>query len=192
MKKLLAAALLVLVAATSLAAQQRANPLALELRPFGGVLIPTGALADDFKTAAMAGGQVAFELSPVLHLMGTAAWTQGHNKFPDVTDDVTYVWQFDVGAEYTFLRVPMNTVMFRPFVGLGLGARTYDYKEADFDTKTCTAGYGALGTEFLRGDWALRAEARDYMTCYTNPVTNLKKTRNDVGIALGFAYHIHR
>lgn len=191
MRSFVLAAALVVAAAVAAPAQQVNRPFELELRPFGGVLIPTGELADDFKTATMAGGQVALELSPVFHLMGTAAWTHGHNKFANVTDDVTYVWQFDVGAEYTYLRVPVGGFMFRPFVGLGVGARTYDYKEANFDTKTCTAGYGALGTEFQKGNWALRGEARDYLTCYTNPVTDVKKTRNDVGIALGLAYHFN-
>jgi hypothetical protein len=57
--------------------------------------------------------------------------------------------------------------------------------------RTCGSGYGALGTEFQRDRLALRAEARDYVCCFKAPVTGVKsKTRNDVGLSLGFAYHL--
>jgi hypothetical protein len=37
---------------------------------------------------------------------------------------------------------------------------------------------------------ALRFEARNYLACFKSPMTAEKKTRNDVGIAFGVAYHV--
>jgi hypothetical protein len=51
-------------------------------------------------------------------------------------------------------------------------------------TRTCSAGYGAVGTELEAGAVALRLEARDYLTCFESPVTGDNRTRNDLGLAL--------
>jgi hypothetical protein len=178
-----------LLAATSAAAQQPAA-IRPEIRPFVGAYIPAGALRDDFKTATMLGVQSALELSDYMHIVGTVAWTHGHNKFASFSNDVTYIWQYDLGVELNLIQEVGSSWLFRPFLGAGGGGRTYDYKAKAIGTQTCTAGYGALGTELQRGSIALRLEGRDYLTCYESPMTATKKTRNDFGLAFGLAYHI--
>jgi hypothetical protein len=49
-----------------------------------------------------------------------------------------------------------------------------------------------LGTELQSGVVALRLEARDYVSCFKNALTSESKTRNEVGLSAGFAYHIGR
>jgi hypothetical protein len=178
-----------LLATTSVSAQQPVG-IRPEVRPFVGAYIPAGALRNDFKTATMLGAQAALELSDYMHVVGTVAWTRGHNKFALLSKDLTYIWQYDVGLEFNLIQEIGTNWLFRPFIGAGGGGRTYDYQAKNIGTQTCTAGYGALGAELQRGSYALRLEGRDYLACYESPFTADKKTRNDFGLAFGLAYHI--
>ncbi|MEW5916757.1 MAG: hypothetical protein AB1762_10140 [Gemmatimonadota bacterium] len=185
------ARLLVLVACiTSSASAQRPAAFRPELRPFVGAFIPTGGLRSDFKTATMLGGQAALELSDYAHIVGTLAWTHGHNKFTSLSDDVTYIWQYDLGVELNTIQQLNENWLFRPFLGAGAGARTYDYQAKAIGSQTCTAGYGALGMELQREMIAFRIEGREYLSCFESPLSAKKVTRNDIGLAFGLAYHL--
>lgn len=175
-----------LLGTTGLPAQaRRTTP---ELRPFLGVSIPTGAQRNLFGEAPLLGLGGALQLRPNLHLVGTFAWVPGQNEYP-VADDNVSIFQYDVGVELSVERA-MGSWLVRPFVGLGGGARTYAYQSALLADKTCAAGYGALGSEFLLGAAALRLEARDNLFCYRSPVEGDEShTRNDLGLSLGLSYH---
>lgn len=176
-----------LLCAAGLGAQDMQWPRP-EFRPFVGAFIPMGAARDAFKSATTVGGQAAVELNRNFHLLGTVSWTHGHNKF-DVIDDLTRIWQYDIGAEYNVVQELGGGWMLRPFAGGGLGARTYDYA-GTLGTNTCTAGYATLGSEVQLRAVAFRLEAREYLSCFESPLSGKKHTRNDVGISLGVAYHI--
>jgi hypothetical protein len=182
-------ALAVLLSATSAIAQepQRIRP---EIRPFVAAYLPAGALREEFKSATTLGVQTALELTPFMHAVATLGWTHGHNKYQGFSNEVTYIWQYDVGAEFNLTREWGATWLIKPFIGAGIGGRTYDYKAVNVGTTTCSAGYSALGSELQKGVVALRFEARNYFTCFESPITAKKKTRNDVGLAFGLAYHV--
>jgi len=166
-----------LAGATAASAQNVTGGWTPELRPFVGVYMPTGALRNDLKSATTIGAQGALEISSRFHLVGTAAWTHGHQKY-------------DAGVEGNLLHNLTPNWMLRPFAGVGAGGRTMNYKAEGLSTKTCTAGYGALGTELQRGTVALRLEGRNYLTCYESPLTSTQKTRSDVTVAFGLAFHL--
>ena len=170
-------------------AQESARRVTPEVRPYVGVYLPAGAMRDQFKAATTLGAQGALELSRNLHLLANGSWTHGHTKLA-VTNDVTYVWQYDVGVEANVARPLGGGWLFRPFAGLGAGGRTYDYRASGVASRSCTAGYGALGTELQTGGVAVRVEGRDYLSCYRAPTATASHTRNDVGLALGMAYHL--
>jgi hypothetical protein len=175
--------------AGAFAAPARAQLATPELRPFVGAYIPTGAQRDLFKDATMYGVQGALELLPTWHLLGTFSWAPVHNKYVGFDENVS-IFAYDVGTELGFVQPLTSTWELKPFVGLGLGARTYTYKSNSFSNQTCAAGYGALGSEFQYDRIALRLEARDNVFCYRSPIAGVaSKTRNDVGLAFGFAYH---
>jgi hypothetical protein len=177
-----------LACASALGAQTSQRRFTPEVRPLIGVFVPTGSMRDDFKTATLLGAQVALELSSNWHVLSNVSFTHGHNRLY-ATSDRTNIWQYDAGVEGNLV-VPMGERwLFRPFAGLGAGGRTYDYR-GEVDTRSCTAGYGALGSEFQTGPVALRLEARDYLSCFESPISGYKKTRNDLGFAFGLAYHI--
>jgi len=161
-----------------------------EIRSFAGAFVPTGDMRNDFKTATTVGAQVAHEFSEHMHLLGSIAWTHGHNKFANLTDDRTFIWQYDAGVELNLVREINDEWLFRPLIGAGVGARTYDYAAAGVGSNTCSAGYASVGSELQRGTVAVRLDARDYLNCFKSPFSDVKKTRNDVGLTLGLVYHI--
>jgi hypothetical protein len=175
-------------AVAALPARAQTRDWTVEVRPFAGVYLPVGAQRADFKSATMVGMQGAVELTRHVHALATLGWTHGHNKF--FAGDLTHIWQYDVGAEFNLVREMAGGWLFRPFVGGGAGARTIDYRGDAARTTTCAAGYGTLGGEIEMGVVAVRAEARDYLACFESPVTERTRTRNDLALSVGFAYHI--
>ena len=159
-----------------------------EVRLVTGAWVPTGAMRDDFGTATLVGVQGAARLGGQLRALLAVSWTHAHaRRLP--ADDVTHVWQWDMGVERAFGRARADGWTVLPFAGLGAGLRSYDHR-ASGDLRSCTAAYGALGGELRRGTLALRAEARDYVSCYESPATGSRQTRNDVGVTVGVGYRL--
>lgn len=183
-------ALLALVLIAPLASAQRIESFGAELRPFVAGYVPMGAMRDDFRDAFTVGGQGALELSDYWHLVGTVGWTYGKNRFSSLAKENTYLIHYDVGAEGNLLFELENNWLVKPFGGVGVGARSYDYGIDAIDNKICTSGYGAMGTELQRSVLAFRVEARQYVSCFQSPITGTKKTRADGLYAIGLAYHI--
>jgi hypothetical protein len=178
-----------LSAGTGALSAQTASP-ALELRPFAGASIPTGTQRDLFKSAALIGIQGAVEMKPTFHLLGSFGWVDGTSKYQLGSNNVD-IFQYDVGAELGMIAPLGGGWELKPFLGLGAGARTYRYSSDQLSNKTCGSAYGAAGTEFQITKIALRLEARDNVFCYRSPLVGQKsKTRNDLGLAFGLAYHI--
>lgn len=186
MKRLAIVAAALLAGATSLPAQ---SPIMKpEFRPFAGANIPTGPQRDLFGDGAMIGAQLALELKPTLHVLGTFGWVASQTTYA-VSNDNVNVFTYDVGLEFGVVEPIGGKWEFKPFVGIGGGARTYAYRGALPD-KTCGSAYAALGTEFQIAPWAFRLEARDNVFCYPSPLVGVEsETRNDIGLMLGLAYH---
>ena len=159
-----------------------------EFRPFVGANIPTGPQRDLFGDAGMIGAQVAVEIRPTLHVLGSFGWIATQSNYA-VTNDNVNLFTYDVGLELSVVTPMASQWEFKPFVGIGAGARTYAYRGA-LPNKTGGSGYFALGTEFQLAPWAFRLEVRDNAFSYRSPLAGVSaETRNDVGLALGLAYH---
>ena len=160
-----------------------------ELRPFVGVSVPTGDQRDFFKNGPMAGVQGAVEIKPFLHALGTVGWVYASDKYQ--INSNANILSYNAGIELGPVAALPEKWQFMPFVGLGAGARTYLYSGAGLSDQTCVAGYGAVGGEFKVGLTAFRLEARDNVFCYKSPFVGVaSKTRNDLGLAFGIAYHL--
>jgi hypothetical protein len=174
-------------AATSANAQEpvtvRSN--GFELRPYAGAYIPTGDQRDLLKDAVIVGGQASYRILPQLAVTGTLGWSPSKDRITP-GDQKLDIWQYDIGAELRapswFTSGPMD---FTPFVGLGAGGRTYNYRDLDVDSKTNVAGYGVLGGELGFGRIGWRLEARDYVSQFKPFDGGDSKTRNDVTVATG-------
>jgi hypothetical protein len=156
-----------------------------EIRPYVGAFLPTGDQRDLLKDALLVGAQASYRVIPQLAITGTLGWSPTEDRVG--AGQTLDLLQYDIGAE---LRAPAWVQRaswdFTPFFGLGVGGRTYDYRDLDTDAKTNVAGYGALGGEFGFGQFGLRFEGRDYVSRF-EPLTGSgeTKTRNDVSVAAG-------
>jgi hypothetical protein len=184
---LLGALALVTLSVASPLAAQSATSGNFEIRPYVGAYIPTGDQRDLFKDAILVGAQGSYRFTPALALTATVGWSPTEDRLTAGQETVDLL-QYDLGAE---LRAPSwlqgESWDFSPFFGLGIGGRTYDYRDLDnVDAKTNVAGYGALGGEFGFGRLGLRIEGRDYVSRF-EPLTGNgeAKTRNDVAVAAG-------
>ena len=183
------AILIVLAVTLSVAtvAQAQVTP---EIRPYAGALVPMGNQRDVIKDAVLTGAQVAVEAADAFHLVGTFGFAgpSFRQQFP--SGGHVHIYQGDVGGEL-FRNVSMaDDWKFRPFLGAGVGVRTYDLTEVN-GSKSYFTGYGALGAEFQLSKVAIRFEGRDYMTRFKGLDGNLSaKTRNELALTGGLALHI--
>lgn len=188
MRRIMYAVAVMCVAAPALAAQAP-SARKIELRPFVGASIPTGDQRELYGEELMFGLQGAVEVKPTFHVVGSFGWVPSNSGYA-VSDDEVNIFQYDVGVEFGLVRPMAGDWEFKPFFGVGAGGRSYAYAASQLNDKTCLAGYGALGSEFQLGRTAIRFEARDNVFCYKSPITGIEsKTRNDIGLALGLAYH---
>jgi hypothetical protein len=158
-----------------------------ELRPYTGAYIPTGDQRDVLKDAVLVGAQVSYRVIPFLALTGSFGWSPSKDRIIP-GDETLDIYQYDLGAEAranAWRR--FGALDFTPFVGLGLGGRTYNFRNLDnVDSKTNFLGYGALGGELGFGRVGVRIEGRDNVSGF-KPLTGDgdTKTRNDVTVAAG-------
>ena len=167
---------------------QSARP-AFEIRPLVGAYIATGDQRDVLKDAVLVGGQLSWYVIPALGITGTFGWSPSKDRITP-GDQTLDIYQYDVGAELRAASLWSDEMWsFTPFVGAGVGGRTYNYRDLNVDSKTDFDGYGSLGGDIALGAIGFRLEARDYVSQF-KPLTGAgaTKTRNDVGLAAGFSY----
>jgi hypothetical protein len=176
-------------ASSGAAGAQEAGPSrrgGLELRPFVGAYLPTGNQRDLLRDAFHVGAQASYRVIPQLAITGTFAWSPSKDRVTRGDQSID-IFHYDVGVEgraASWLRG--TTWDFTPFVGLGVGGRTYDYRDLDVDAVSKFAGYGALGGEFGFGRVGVRVEGRDYLSRFS-PLTGrgASDTRNEITAATG-------
>ncbi len=163
-----------------------AQPSTWELRITSGALVPTGTQRSSLRDAQATAAQLSWVVRPSLAITGTFAWarsrdvaTFGAPKLDAFTSDLgvegrSGQWFAD------------RAVTFSPFVGLGAGARSYNYRKLDVDATNNLAGYGAVGGELGFRRVGLRLEVRDYATGFRPLVgAGESRARNDVVIMAG-------
>jgi hypothetical protein len=179
----------IVTATASAAGAQGAPPVhrgVFEVRPFAGAYIPTGDQRDLLRDAFHVGAQASYRVVPSFAVVGTFAWSPTKDRIAR-GDQALDVLHYDVGVEgraASWLRG--GSWEFTPFAGLGVGGRTYRYRDLDVDAQSRVAGYGALGGELGLGRLGVRIEARDYLSRFT-PTSGRgdSDTRNDVTVAAG-------
>lgn len=179
------AAALLLSSATAARAQTSPASAAntWELRFTSGGLVPTGSQRSAIDDAQVSGAQLAWLVRPSLAITGSFAWARSRDVATSGVPKLD-IFTSDIGVEARPVHLRKDgKVTFTPFLGLGAGARSYNYRKLDQDATHNLAAYGSMGGELGIRRVAIRLEARDYLTGF-RPLAGAGKsaTRNDVVI----------
>jgi hypothetical protein len=137
---------------------------AFEVRPMAGAYVPLGTQSDFLAGANMWGAQASWLFTPTWALTGSFGMAGSQDKLTSPVRQDVNLYQYDAGVEARMAPAPSAKWSFAPFIGVGAGARTYDYKSTAAGNRTYASGYGALGTELGYDMLGLRLEARDYVS----------------------------
>ena len=154
---------------------------AFELRPMVGAYVPFGTQSDFMAGSNMYGAQLSWAMSPKFAFTGNFGWVRTEDRLTAVRQDID-LFNYDAGVE-----ARLGTSGFSPFIGLGAGARTYDYKDLDVDSRTFGAGYAALGAEIGFKALGIRIEGRDYLSAFRpfSTTGGERQYRNDLTLTAG-------
>jgi hypothetical protein len=150
-----------------------------------GTVVPTGAQEDDVKRANLTAVQLSYGLRPDLVVTSTLGWARATplRLDPEAKLDL---FTYDAGVEYRLPRRSADRrVNFKPFTGVGIGARTHSYRHVDVATTHHLATYGSVGGELRLSRVRVRLEVRDYLTWVTPYGTSGTTRRNDVAVLAG-------
>lgn len=178
---------------TSHAQSAAPHSSAWELRFTSGALVPTGDQRNTLKDAQLSAAQLSWAVLPSLAITGTLGWARSRD-IATVNTPKLDVFTSDLGVEARAAQLfAGHAVTFRPFVGAGAGARSYNYRKLDVDATNNLAGYGSVGGQLGMGRVGLRLEVRDYATGF-KPLIGAGKSqaRNDVVITAGLSYNKRR
>jgi len=186
----LAVAALALASSSGIAAAQEATRGRFELHPFMNAFVPTGSQSNSLKSGAGAGLQGAFAFNRYISAVGTFAWSSSEDKAAFLKNEVN-VYQYDIGAEAGIDKQLTSSLTIRPFLGLGMGGRAYDYDDRNTESQYNVAGYGSGGAELMMGRFGWRFEVRDYVSGYKglNGELDSRQTRNDLSFSAGLTLH---
>lgn len=167
----------------------------LQLRPFGSVYVPVGGQRDLLMNGLGVGTQASWRVARRLAISGTFGWTQTMDRVTP-GDQVLDIIQYDAGVEG---RLPAwrsgaswttgDLWEITPFVGIGLGGRTHNYRDLDVAAKTVFEAYGATGADVDIGGTGLRFEVRDHLSRF-KPPGRVSRTRNDLALRAGLVVRV--
>jgi hypothetical protein len=178
MKKLIAAVAALAALSGSALAQEARAAQRFQLAPFVGAFIPTGDQRDLLDDALLVGLTATYDVHPHLAVVGAVGWAPTEAPADDVD-----LFQYDVGVQGQYAFAAGNGITLKPFAGLGVGGRTYSFRDLDVDSETDFAGYVALGGTVEYRSVAVSLTARDYLSAFDGigPEGD-SSTRNDLGL----------
>lgn len=155
----------------------------VEFRIASGSMMPTGEQGASLRSGALTAAQIAWVPQPSFAVVGSFGW--GRSRDLAATDAPKLnAFSADLGVEARAAHWKTGRSMsFTPFIGLGGGARSYDYHKRAANATHNLAGYGAVGGELGIGRLGFRLEARNYVSGF-KPLSGAgpSDTRSDVAV----------
>lgn len=158
-----------------------------EFRAASGSLVPTGAQRDAIKRGSFSAAHLSYFVRPGVAITASVGWARSRDIASAGAPKLD-VFTYDLGVERRANRwIAGEAFSFSPFVGVGAGGRTYNYRSLDVDATHNLAAYASTGGELGYRRVRLRIEVRDYITGFA-PLTGAGATarRNDVAVLIGF------
>jgi hypothetical protein len=182
-RKLIAAVTALAALAATPALAQQAPATHLQISPYAGAFIPTGAQRDVLDAAFLTGLTLSLELDPYLAFVGSFGWAASQGQQPITRDRGLDVYQYDLGLQGQRPFALGRGVTLKPFVGIGTGVRTYDFADGDLASETDFVGYVSAGASLEYRHVALGLTVRDYLSIYDGiAVDEGSSTRNDLSV----------
>ena len=164
-------------------------PSSISLRPLVGAYIPSGAQHRELSSSILTGAELGYALPMPMRLVGSVTWTPSRDR--RLSNERFSILQYDAGAEWAPGQRAGDGWQWSPFIGAGLGVRSYRSKQQDLlPTQSDLAGYGSLGGELDRSGFGWRAELRDYVSRFKEPPATQKTTRNDLMLTAALTIHM--
>lgn len=158
------AALLFTLPAVAHAQAESASPRRWELRIPSGALMPTGEQREHLRSGSLTALQVSWLPRPSLAVTSTLGWAKSRD-LASVGAPRLNAFALDIGVEARPSRWAVGRrVSVSPFVGVGAGTRSYDYRGRSSEAQHAPSGYAAFGGELGTGRVALRVELREYVS----------------------------
>ena len=174
------------------AAQAPASATPWTMRFTSGALVPTGKQGNVIANAQLSAAQLSWMIRPSLAITGTFGWARSRDV-ASVNTPKLDVFTSDLGIEACRTQWVSGRTSFTSFLGLGAGARSYNYRKLDVDATHNLAAYGAVGGELGVGRVGLRLEARNYVTGFKPLIAaGTSDRRNDVVITAALSYRRQR
>ncbi|MEP6622023.1 MAG: hypothetical protein ABJE47_22060 [bacterium] len=151
-----------------------------------GAVVPTGAQRNAITSGQMSAAQLTYVVRPSIAITATTGWARTKD-IASAGDPKLDIFTYDLGAEIRGTRWnDGGKLTFRPFTGVGAGARSYNYRNLNVDATHNVAAYGSMGGDLGIRRVQLRLEARDYVTGF-KPLAGVgtADTRNDFVMMVG-------
>jgi outer membrane protein with beta-barrel domain len=178
-KTFVAVAALAALATTSAQAQE--SPRKFEIAPLVGAYVPTGGQRDLLDDSVLVGLTASYDVIPYVAVLGSFSWAPTHAK--GVGNGDLDLFQYDLGVQGQYPIALGNDLTLKPFVGVGAGARTYDFRDLKVDAETDFAGYVSAGASLQYKAVAVSLTARDYLTPFDGIARKVSTTtRNDLAL----------
>jgi len=190
--------LAVIVAALAFAVRaqaQQAFAPTVSIRPIVGALITVGSQHDAMKNGVLVGAQGAWGFDPNVAFVGALGWSRSQ-EIQSVQRPDLDLYQYDVGLEVQTNNLTRRTsVITRPYVAVGAGARTYNLQNVPGPhARTDPLLYSALGLELDHngGAFGIRLEGRDNITAFKGFYGELgdRTARHDLQISAGLVFSL--
>jgi hypothetical protein len=182
----------VAVFAASAEAQSSSGSGSFEIRPVVCGFVPTGDHRDLLDDAVHVGGTLAYGVAPNVALVGTFGWSPTKDRTRGA--EKLNLFQYDVGVEGRLNNLTPNAaIATRPYAGVGLGGRTYDYRNlSGTSAETNFLGYGTVGVQLapVSGPIGLRVEVRNNVSAFRGLQGELpdRNARHDMQFITGLSY----
>jgi hypothetical protein len=182
MKKLIAAIAVLAALPTGHAlAADPAERTPFQVAPYAGAFVATGDQRDVLDDAVLTGLTLSYDVTPYVAVVGSFGWSPTEVK--DMANGDVDLYQYDVGVQGQYAFDVGHGFTLTPFVGLGVGARTYNFRDLSVDAETDFAGYVSTGATVQYRMLAVSLTARDYVSHYDGlGLTSESTTRNDLGL----------
>lgn len=185
MKKLSVVVAAVLAFATA-AARAEEPVRRWSIAPLVGAYVPTGDQRDLLDDSLLTGLTLSYDVHPNVAVVGSFLWAPTQTS--GLGDDLD-LFQYDLGVQGQYPIALAANLTLKPFVGVGVGARTYDFRDVSANTETDLAGYVSAGAGLEYQALELRLTARDYLSAFDGLGVEVDSTaRNDLALFASLGY----